>query len=202
MELPFLKKRQREANEIPLFNINISAKGSINFDDTTNSIIAENIINRYMELRQILRRTVKVLSDGKIIPGKEDGLHTYEADMDVEDFILDPHIHYNNSGMIETIETFKGEIYLKSIREYHRDYQTFEGSRFGKKLKPHYTLNGFYQARKIKSIDERIKALEAFFIDKESQQPEHQRIQIGSIAKEYTRLHLLENNYRRTISNQ
>lgn len=126
-------------------------------------------------------RKFTVYSDGRLVHGLEKGLHSFCGEIDLrEDHPrYEIHIHYFK-GDVEHISTKGNNLVLKDILV----------------TSPRYTLEGLYSTLPNEKMSTRIGALKTAL-------QEHVGYEFKSIAKRKdTRLKLLENAYRRRVSNQ
>ena len=171
----FLKKEKKSENiEVPLFNINIALKGWKGpFKDIAHF---ELIADRERDRRNC-NGDFYVLSGGRLLKGKKENLHTFKGDLDLEEYT---HVHHNYGIHISDIISKNGDLFFSHI--------------FG--TNPVYTLQGLYNSLPNKKINTKINML----IDALET---HTNYKFNSISKrKETKLKILENAYKRLISNQ
>jgi len=131
-----------------------------------------------------------LLSSGELRKGIQKGLHTFVAELEAES-PRNIHIHYGkNRGTMLILEKHKGEIVTE---HYPISVKSRES--------PKYTLEGFYDTLPNQEVGTRLKALKHEF----GRQGLQERLLNfnNSIAKRNeTKLKLLENLYKREISDQ
>jgi len=171
MMLPNILK---ESSEVPLFNLNISLNDWHGpFAHISSLVMAAEKVKKNLHL--VGER--HVTSKGDVKNGKIDGLHTFQAEMDL---YQEGHIHYGpNQRILSFIQP--------RIVNYH-DLPKH----------PRYTLKGLYETLPQRCRNDPLSQIEAL-----SQEFTTREIAFGSIAKHSkTILKLLENKYRREVSNQ
>ena len=131
-----------------------------------------------------------LLSSGELKKGIQKGLHTFVAELDAES-PRNMHIHYGKDmGSMLILGKYKGKIVTEDYPVSEKDQQP-----------PIYTLEGFYDALPNKEVGTRLKALKHEF---NGQGLQERLLNFNnSIAKRNeTKLKLLENLYKREISDQ
>ena len=128
-----------------------------------------------------------LLSSGELKKGTQKGLHTYVAELDAES-PSNIHIHYGKSMLL--LRKSRGKIET----EY---YPISEKSR----RSPKYTLGGFYDTLPNQEVGTRLKALKHEF-NRQGLQERLLNFNNSLAKRNETKLKLLENLYKREISDQ
>lgn len=184
-------KISRESGDEPLYNVDISLndwQGPFKDKD-----IFEIIAKRYVDATKNFAGKRKVLRNGKLYSGSDSRLHTRKGSVNLYE-LGQPHVHFDDGGLqyVEGPLAAFGGVTLDSTRKYWDDREFLGGD----KRLPWYTLSGLYSTLPNEKISTRINALEEHL-------KHHANFDFGSIAKrKETRLKLLENAYRRLVSNQ
>jgi len=131
-----------------------------------------------------------LLSSGELKKGIQKGLHTFVAELDAESS-RNIHIHYGKDmGSMFILGKYKGKVVTEHYPVSEKDQQP-----------PIYTLEGFYDTLSNQEVGTRLKALKHEF----NEQGLQERLLNfnNSLAKRNeTQLKLLENLYKREISDQ
>ena len=117
-----------------------------------------------------------VLENGFLVPGKRSGLHTYSAEIDVDESVSSPHLHLVGGKVVRL-----ADITLR-LEDCIVD-------------KPRYTLSGLYETLPNNQMNTRMRALREYLTEVGFQDE-------SIAARKETRLKLLETHYRRLISDQ
>ena len=173
----------------PLCNVHISLndwQGPFKDED-----IFEIIAKRYNDAKKNFAGKRKLLRNGELNLGSDSRLHTRKGSVDLY-ALGQPHVHFDDGGLqyIEGPTAMFGPVTLNSNRKYWESFSD-EDRRL-----PWYTLNGLYSTLPNERMSTRIQVLEKHL-------KHHACYNFESIARrKETRLKLLENAYRRLVSNQ
>jgi len=176
--------------KVPIFNVHLKITGW------------EGPFGDYNEFRHVVRGlnylgdsstiAYKVMENGKLVPGLREGLHTYSGEIDLGEMGL--HIHYNGGGIGPLLREGDSVFLLDEKMNYEN----------GMKRKPRYTLQGLYETLTDNRMNTKIKRLEEELKEQDKYKfNTNLRYQFNSIVKhKETKVKLLENAYRRRVSNQ
>lgn len=172
----------------PLYNVDIKLTG---FQGPFNSLVDFEVIGKLVSRLRDLQGKFYILENGELVSGKKERIHTFYCELDVSVIGRLPYIHYPN-GQLSYITRIKGKPFLE---EGVMDYKT----RFEHGIEPRnpmYTLKGLYNTIENDRLNTKINALTDAL-------KEHVKYDFQTIAKrKRTKICLLENAYKRLVSNQ
>jgi hypothetical protein len=171
-----LTKGEEEKPEEPLFNISINLRNWQGpFKDINYFLIVEKTVSQFSLYHG---KESHVCKDGRVSLGHIEGLHTFVGDID---FPEADHLHYGRN--ISEFEFRNNNLFLTNI---------------GKN--PIYTIEGLYSTLSNNKINTKLKALSDVL--KLSTPSQYKTFSESISTRKETRLKLLENIYRKNISNQ
>lgn len=179
-----LRKNEKYFRDRPVFNLSLSLE---EFKGPYKNLIEFRVYGSRVLQLKALEGNFHVLGNGEIRPGFKEGLHTYEGKFDLG---LSSHRIILNSGL-------EGDI---------RKLEIIPGKKFPFKLEqgssyPVYTLGGIYsKVKKKTSKEEKIRVLSAS-LERLTGYDSHSVVNSEKIS-ENSKLEILENNYKRLVSNQ
>ena len=167
------KKQQPKPTPVPAFNIVIDIEGWEGPFDSLEEF--EGMAHKVSIAESQYVGQFHVLSSSRLSHGFKEGVHTYKGEVDLRDQPI--HVHYGHR--IDDI------------------YFTSEGTFFGRRDRvPKYTLQGLYKTLPNDKTSTRISALRSTLESRVG-------YKFDSIAtRKEVQLRLLENQYRRRISDQ
>ena len=170
------KVPSKTKTEVPLYNVDISFR---EWKGPFRNIREFEHIAKIFTRIEGLKGSFFVTNEGRLVIGSQQGLHTYKANID----LTQPnHVHIEEK-LPSYLEYKNEKIFLDAY------YQTPNN-------KPVYTLNGLYETLENNKLNTKIKALE-------DNLKNHKDYDFNSITRpKEIRLKLLENAYRRLISDQ
>ena len=174
------KTKTEKKEEKPLFNIEINIDGQQGPFKSFDYFLyiaktADRVSKNYIG-------SFSVTDNRRLIRCVTKGLHTYRGEIDLEETPAFGvyHVHHHHGIGVSDIIHENGNIFLSHIFDEE----------------PIYTLQGLYNSLPNQKINTKINALLGSLEN-------HTNYEFNSIAtKKETRLKLLENAYRRLISNQ
>ncbi len=173
-----------EEKEVPIFNLHFEITGWQGPFRDYNEF--KDVVDKLNYLRDSSTIAYKILEDGRLVPGSKEGLHTFHGELDLKGISRMLHF-YSENGNLHYIYRGGENLFLAGI---------FKNNKDGINQKPRYTLQGLYATLADNKINTKIRRLE-------EELKEHKGYEFNSIARhKETRLKLLENAYRRMVSNQ
>ena len=143
-----------------------------------------NTAEKATVLREIQGNHI-LLRNGVLCPNSHDyKLHTYFGEVDLEEDYTFPHIHLSDGFTL-------GDIDPESFKESTKP--RLRGILFSR---PHYTLEGLYSTLPNERINTRINAMQKELFERKGYLFE------SIVTRKAAKLKLLENAYKRIISNQ
>lgn len=184
----------KQTGTVALFHLDISMDGLINLTEAPLNPRPESFVQEYEHSKRILGK-MTVFSDGIILPLREKGgVQKYKATLFLGKKTPYPYIEFENGSTVKIDR-------IGSVAHYHgvvRHNHAMEES-----MEPHYTLDGFYAANGLSTVDEKLEWLGGFIEERERGYPEADRFRAGSNKRPLlTRLREAENRFRRTVSDR
>ena len=196
------------SKEYPVYNVKIDIKGWNGPFSSRGQL--KRMIGHVDEARLNYEGFFYVTNSGRLICGYKKGLHTYEGEVDLSEIHQGrlPHVHWKGGHILEDILIKGGKVFFKEEKErYERmkniilpeevDGKYVLSDKSMQHIPPIYTLSGLYENLPNEKMNTKIAVLT------DEIKKHNPDFEFNSIAKsKELRLKLLENKYRRLVSDQ